>query len=84
MRHVPTRLELFNCEFSNLAMTTNSFVHSSIGPTTDEANDFVTVNDPHLALVTNIWSYTSICRICRASVDFMRALSKHTKRRSSS
>lgn len=64
-------------------MTTNSFVHSSIGTTTDEANDFITVDDSDLALVTNIWSCTSIGRVCLMLVDFIRALSKHTKRRSS-
>jgi hypothetical protein len=65
-------------------MTTNSFVHSSISTTADEANDFIAVYHPNFALVANIWSYASIHRICRASVDFTRAMSKHTKRGSSS
>lgn len=65
-------------------MTTYGLVNSSIGATADEANNFVAVNHPDLALVTNIRPQASIRRICWISVEFMRVMSKHTKGRSSS
>jgi hypothetical protein len=48
-----TWLEFLDGKLANLAVATNSFVHSSIGTRTDEADDLVSVYDSDLALVSN-------------------------------
>jgi hypothetical protein len=47
----PTGLELFDGKFPRLAMTTDCLVNTSIGSTTDEPNDFITVDNPDLTLI---------------------------------
>jgi len=64
-----TGLELFDGKFSRLAMTTNGFVDTSIGSTTDESDDFVTINYPNLTLISNgswssvDWIYDNISKV---------------------
>lgn len=58
-----TWLEFLDGKLPNLAMTTNSLVDSSISTTTDEPDDFISVNYSDLALVSNIWTNSPVTRI---------------------
>jgi len=67
-----TRLEFLDGEFSCLAIPADGFVDSPIGSTADEADDFVAVNHPDLALISGtgpdtpiIWIY---CR-CQQRIE---------------
>ena len=58
-----TGLEFLDGKFASLAMTTDGLVDSAISTATDEANDLITVNHPHFALITKIVTEASIRRI---------------------
>jgi hypothetical protein len=45
---------------SALPIPCHGLVHASISSTTDEANNFVPVDNANFALVANIWTNTSI------------------------
>jgi phosphatidylglycerophosphate synthase len=58
-----TWLEFLDGKLARLAMTANCFVDSPIGTRTDEADDFISVDHSHLALVANAGTKASVCWI---------------------
>lgn len=56
--------ELFDGKLAGLTMTADCFVNSAIGPRADEADDLVAVDDTNFALVADVWTDSSITRVC--------------------